>query len=142
MPKQNQELKKVGLKVTVPRLKILEILENADPHHMSAEDVYKALTEAGEEVGLATVYRVLTQFEAAGLIKRHNFEGDHSVFEIDQGLHHDHLVCLKCGRVEEFVDMEIEKRQSAIAEKSQFKITDHHLTIYGICKVCHSSSQK
>jgi Fur family ferric uptake transcriptional regulator len=136
LPNQNQELKKVGLKVTVPRIKILKILESAEPHHMSAEDVYKTLLESGDDVGLATVYRVLTQFEAAGLVKRHNFEGGYSVFEVEQGLHHDHLVCVKCGRVEEFIDDQIENRQAAIAEQAQFKMTDHNLTIYGVCKIC------
>jgi Fur family transcriptional regulator, ferric uptake regulator len=132
----NQDLKKVGLKVTLPRLKILEILASADPHHMSAEDVYKTLSESGDDVGLATVYRVLTQFEAAGLVKRHNFEGDHAVFEIAQGEHHDHLVCIKCGRVDEFVDEVIEKRQEVISRNAHFKMTDHSLTIYGVCNRC------
>lgn len=132
----NKDLRKVGLKVTLPRLKILEILEKADPHHMSAEDVYKTLLESGDDVGLATVYRVLTQFEEAGLVKRHNFEGDHAVFEIEQGEHHDHLVCLKCGRVDEFIDEIIEKRQETIAREAGFKMTDHSLTIYGICQKC------
>lgn len=132
----NQDLRNAGLKVTLPRLKILEILEKADPHHMSAEDVYKTLLESGDDVGLATVYRVLTQFETAGLVKRHNFEGDHAVFEIEQGEHHDHLVCLKCGRVDEFIDDVIEKRQEVIAKKSEFKMTNHNLTIYGICRRC------
>ncbi len=135
---ENKELRKAGLKVTLPRIKILQVLENADPHHMSAEDVYKTLLESGEDVGLATVYRVLTQFETAGLVKRHNFEGGHSVFEIEQGGHHDHLVCVKCNRVDEFVDEEIEKRQKHIAQKYKFKITDHSLTIYGICMKCSS----
>ncbi len=132
----NQDLRKAGLKVTLPRLKILEILEKADPHHMSAEDVYKTLLESGDDVGLATVYRVLTQFEAAGLIKRHNFEGGHAVFEIEQGKHHDHLVCIKCARVDEFIDDAIEKRQELIARQAGFKMTDHSLTIYGVCKEC------
>jgi Fur family transcriptional regulator, ferric uptake regulator len=132
----NQNLKKVGLKVTLPRLKILEILEKADPRHMSAEDVYKALLESGDDVGLATIYRVLTQFETAGLIKRLKFEGDHAVFEIEKGEHHDHLVCVKCGRVDEFIDEVIEQRQQDIAKGSEFKMTDHSLTIYGICKNC------
>lgn len=132
----NQDLRKAGLKVTLPRLKILEILEKADPHHMSAEDVYKALLELGEDVGLATVYRVLTQFEAAGLVKRHNFEGNHAVFEIEQGEHHDHLVCLHCRRVDEFIDEAIEQRQELIAKESGFRMIDHSLTIYGICKRC------
>ena len=132
----DQELRKAGLKVTLPRIKILKILENAKPHHMSAEDVYRQLVEMGEEVGLATVYRVLTQFEMAGLIERHNFEGGHSVFELDQGAHHDHLVCVNCGRVEEFVDETIENRQATIAKRFKFKMTDHSLTIYGVCDSC------
>ncbi|MDD3447414.1 MAG: ferric iron uptake transcriptional regulator [Gammaproteobacteria bacterium] len=133
---ENQELRKAGLKVTLPRIKILEVLEGADNRHLSAEDVYKALLEAGEEVGLATVYRVLTQFENAGLVARHHFEGGHSVFELEQGQHHDHLVCVKCGRVEEFVDETIESRQKVIAEKAGYDITDHCLYIYGICPDC------
>lgn len=132
----NQDLRRAGLKVTLPRLKILEILEKAEPHHMSAEDVYKTLLESGDDVGLATVYRVLTQFEAAGLVKRHNFEGDHDVFEIEQGQHHDHLVCIKCRRVDEFIDEVIEKRQEVIAKQHTFRMTDHSLIIYGICKRC------
>lgn len=132
----NKELKDLGLRVTQPRRRILEILEQAEPHHMSAEDIYKTLIEAGEEVGLATVYRVLTQFEKTGLVKRHNFEGGYSVFEIEAGEHHDHLVCLKCNRVEEFIDETIEARQAKIAEEAGFRITDHSLTIYGICKRC------
>ncbi len=133
---KDKELRDAGLKVTVPRLKVLKILESADRHHMSAEDVYKALLDQGEDVGLATVYRVLTQFEAAGLVKRHNFEGGHSVFELEQGEHHDHLVCIRCGRVSEFVDASIEKRQEEIAKKAGFEITDHSHTIYGVCKLC------
>ena len=133
---ENQELRKAGLKVTLPRIKILEVLEGADNRHLSAEDVYKALLEAGEEVGLATVYRVLAQFENAGLVARHHFEGGHSVFELEQGQHHDHLVCVKCGRVEEFVDETIESRQKVIAEKAGYDITDHCLYIYGICPDC------
>ena len=133
---EDKDLRKAGLKVTLPRMKILSILENADPHHMSAEDVYKKLIEMGEEVGLATVYRVLMQFEAANLVKRHNFEGGHSIFEIDQGEHHDHLVCVNCGLVEEFVDEGIENRLVVVAKKAKFKMTDHHFTIYGICGNC------
>ena len=136
---EDRELRKVGLKVTLPRLKILKILESADPHHMSAENVYRKLVEIGKDVGLATVYRVLTQFEAARLVKRHNFDG-HSVFEIDQGEHHDHLVCINCGKVEEFIDEVIESRQKSIAKKSKFKMTDHNLTIYGICQSCEERS--
>ena len=134
----NTELRKAGLKVTLPRLKILEILEDAKKRHMSAEDVYKALIAGGDDIGLATVYRVLTQFEAAGLVVRHNFEGGHSVFELSQGEHHDHLVCVKCGGVEEFYDEMIEERQEAVAQEKGFEMTDHALNIYGICKSCQS----
>ena len=132
----SQQLKNVGLKITMPRLKVLHILERSRNHHLSAEGVYKALLELGDDVGLATVYRVLTQFEAAGLVSRHNFEGGHSVFELSQGEHHDHLVCVKCGLVEEFVDNVIEQRQKSIAERAHFKMTDHALNIYGICPQC------
>lgn len=135
---ESQQLKEAGLKITVPRVKILQILEQAEAHHLSAEDVYKALLDMGEEVGLATVYRVLAQFEAAGLINRHNFEGGHSVYELSQGEHHDHLVCVECGLVEEFVDEIIEKRQQMIAERSNFKMTDHALNIYGVCPQCQA----
>lgn len=133
---ESQQLKNVGLKITLPRLKVLQILEQSGNHHLSAEGVYKALLDSGEDVGLATVYRVLTQFEAAGLVSRHNFEGGFSVFELSQGTHHDHLVCVKCGLVEEFVDELIEQRQRKIAEQAQFKMTDHALNIYGICPRC------
>lgn len=134
----NQELKKVGLKVTLPRLKILQILEQSQNHHMSAEDVYHSLVAAGEDVGVATVYRVLTQFETAGLVTRLNFEGGHSVFELNQGEHHDHLVCIQCGKVEEFVDEIIEERQQKIAIQAGFSITDHSLNIFGICNTCQN----
>ena len=133
---ESQQLKDAGLKITMPRLKVLQILESSTEHHLSAEDVYKALLDMGDDVGLATVYRVLTQFEAAGLINRHNFEGGFSVFELCQGNHHDHLVCVKCGKVEEFVDEIIETRQKMIAERAQFKMTDHALNIYGLCASC------
>lgn len=132
----NSDLKKAGLKVTTPRLKILQILENETEHHVSAEDVYRILLESGEDIGLATVYRVLTQFEEAGLVIRHNFEGGHSVFEMDHGQHHDHLVCIKCGKVEEFVDRIIEDRQQQVAKEAGYSITDHSLNIYGICGDC------
>jgi Fur family ferric uptake transcriptional regulator len=135
----NTKLRTAGLKITLPRIKILEILENADPHHLSAEDVYKVLLETGHDVAFATVYRVLTQFEEARLVKRHNFEGGHSVFELAQNEHHDHLVCVKCSRVEEFVDDLIEMRQMEIAKKAHFRVTDHSLTIYGVCRDCHKS---
>jgi Fur family ferric uptake transcriptional regulator len=133
----NSNLKKVGLKVTLPRVKILQILESAPDHHLSAEDVYRILLESSEDIGLATVYRVLTQFEEAGLVVRHNFEGGHSIFELDHGKHHDHLVCVKCGRVEEFVDAVIEERQQHVAKKAGYTITDHSLNIYGICGTCN-----
>ncbi|WED42575.1 ferric iron uptake transcriptional regulator [Legionella cardiaca] len=133
---ESQQLKDAGLKITMPRLKVLQILEQSRHHHLSAEGVYKALLEMGEDVGLATVYRVLTQFEAAGLVNRHNFEGGHSVFELSQGEHHDHLVCVKCGKVEEFIDEIIEQRQQMIAQKANFKMTDHALNIYGLCPDC------
>ncbi len=133
---ENNDLKKAGLKVTLPRVKILSILENAKERHISAEDVYKKLLELGDDVGLATVYRVLTQFEAAGLVIRHRFDSGHAVFELDGGAHHDHLLCVKCQRVEEFVDEVIEQRQDAIAQKMGFKITEHCLYLYGICASC------
>jgi len=136
----NSDLKKAGLKITLPRLKILQILENSKDHHLSAEDVYKILLESGDDIGLATVYRVLTQFEEAKLVNRHNFAEGHSVFELDHGEHHDHLVCVKCGRVEEFIDSIIEERQKAVAKKAGFNITDHQLNIYGICGKCQSAS--
>ena len=127
---QRQELKKVGLKVTLPRLKILEILETNQNHHLSAEDIYRELLDSGEDIGLATVYRVLTQFESAGLVMRHNFEGGHSVFELDSGDHHDHMVCVETGDVIEFVDEEIEKIQHRIAAEHDYEIVDHNLVIY------------
>lgn len=127
---QHQELKKAGLKVTLPRLKLLEILEDSRHRHLSAEDIYKALLEAGEDIGLATVYRVLTQFEAAGLVTRHNFEGGHSVFELDEGKHHDHMVCVATGQVVEFVNEEIERLQREIARKHNFELIDHNLVLY------------
>ncbi len=129
----NQEIRDAGLKVTVPRIKILGILEGSGDRHLSAEDVYRLLLETGEEIGLATVYRVLTQFESAGLVQRHNFEGGHSVFELNRGGHHDHIVCVRCGRVEEFYDDTIEERQREIADKLGFVIEEHALTIYGRC---------
>ncbi len=132
----NDNLKNAGLKITTPRLRILEILERAQPRHVSAEDIYRTLSEAGEDIGVATVYRVLTQFEEAGLVVRHNFEEGFAVFEINQGGHHDHLVCIKCGKVEEFIDEVIEARQKAISEKHGFDMTDHVLHIYGVCSAC------
>lgn len=131
---ETRDLKKAGLKVTVPRVKILEMLEASDTRHLSAEDVYKSLLEMGEDIGLATVYRVLTQFESAGLLIRHNFEGGRAVFELDEGGHHDHMVCLECGKVFEFVDDRIEERQKRVAAEAGFYIEDHSLYLYGICE--------
>lgn len=133
MPITNQDLRKAGLKVTLPRIKILELLENAPDHHLSAEDIYKTLLEQGEDVGLATVYRVLTQFEQAGIIERHHFENNHSVFEIAQDDHHDHIVCQNCGRVVEFTNSVIESEQHRVAEDLGFVLTGHSLNLYGIC---------
>jgi Fur family ferric uptake transcriptional regulator len=140
---QNKELKKAGLKVTLPRLKILEILQGPQNQHISAEDVYKILLEKGEEIGLATVYRVLNQFDDAGILNRHHFEGGKSVFEISQKEHHDHLVCLSCGKVFEFEDHVIERRQDEIAAKHNMKLTNHSLYLYGECnKVdCENADQ-
>ena len=129
-----KDLKNAGLKATLPRLKVLSLFENSKERHLSAEDIYKVMLNSGEDVGLATVYRVLTQFEQAGLLIRHHFEGGKGVFELNSGGHHDHIVCVKCGRVEEFYDAEIEKRQEAAAAKLGFKMQDHSLTIYGICE--------
>ncbi|WNO08237.1 ferric iron uptake transcriptional regulator [Teredinibacter sp. KSP-S5-2] len=130
MAVENQELRKAGLKVTLPRVKILQILENSTDRHLSAEDVYKALLDAGDDVGLATVYRVLTQFETAGLVERHNFDGGHSVFELDRGDHHDHMVCVETGKVIEFHSEEIEKLQEQIAADKGYDITGHSLVLY------------
>ena len=133
---EEQGLKDAGLKITAPRLKILQLLESTSVRHVSAEDVYKLLLENGEEIGLAKVYRVLTQFEDAGLVARHHFEGGHSVFELSPDQHHDHIVCVKCGKVEEFNDVEIERRQKMIAESLGFELTDHDLNMYGLCPAC------
>ena len=128
-----QELKSIGLKATLPRLKILEIFQQGKQRHMSAEDVYRELLAEQQDIGLATVYRVLSQFEQAGLLKRNNFEVGKSVFELDEGEHHDHLVCLQCGHVEEFFDPEIEKRQHKIAKDRGFALQDHSLSLYANC---------
>lgn len=134
---ENNDLRSVGLKVTLPRVKILEILEKQTVNkHLSAEGVYKILLSENEEIGLATVYRVLTQFEVAGLVSRHHFEGGNSVFELNKGVHHDHIVCMKCGKIDEFTDSVIEKRQEDIAEKLGYKLTDHGLYLYGFCSQC------
>src|SRR5574341_528420 len=129
----SQSLKEIGLKATLPRRKILELFESSKVRHLSAEEVYKTLMGEGIDVGLATVYRVLTQFEQAGLLVRHHFEGGRAVYELNQGGHHDHLVCMQCGRVEEFYDPEIEKRQSKIARERGFTIREHSLQLYAEC---------
>ena len=131
---EGKDLRKAGLKVTLPRLKILEILENSATRHLSAEDIYRSLLDSNEDIGLATVYRVLTQFEAAGLVSRHHFEDGMAVFELNHGVHHDHIVCLECGRVEEFMDAGIEERQTAVAQRLGFEIRDHSLILYGRCR--------
>jgi Fur family transcriptional regulator, ferric uptake regulator len=132
----DSDLRKAGLKVTIPRTKILEMLEQSAEKHLGAEDIYKALSEAGDDVGLATVYRVLSQFEAAGLVNRLNFEGGQAMYELNQGEHHDHIVCIRCHKVEEFTDEAIEERQQLIAKKMGYEITDHALNIFGVCGVC------
>jgi Fur family transcriptional regulator, ferric uptake regulator len=126
-------LRTIGLKATLPRLRILELFEKSEVRHLSAEDVYKILLKEGTDTGLATVYRVLTQFEQAGLLVRHHFESGKAVYELNQGGHHDHLVCLQCGRVEEFYDKAIEKRQIAVAKERGFAIHEHSLHIYAEC---------
>lgn len=132
----SSDLRKAGLKVTLPRMRILQLFERSKDRHLSAEDVYKALLESGDDIGLATVYRVLTQFEAAGLVQRHHFEGNQSVFELAEGEHHDHMVCISCDTIEEFLDPVIEERQEAVARERGFEITDHTLILYGKCKNC------
>lgn len=130
MSGENQELRKAGLKVTLPRVKILQILEGSEQRHMTAEDVYRALIDAGEDVGIATVYRVLTQFESAGLVERHNFDNGPAVYEIDQGDHHDHMVCMQSGEVIEFHSDEIESLQEEIAKKNGYRVVGHSLVLY------------
>lgn len=134
-PTEPVDLKKLGLKITLPRVKILHILENA-AEHLSAEKIFHILSGMGDDIALATVYRVLTQFEEAGLIIKHHFDADHSVFELNKGEHHDHLVCLKCGRIDEFFDETIETRQLAIAQTHGFQITHHTMYLYGLCQSC------
>ena len=134
MPMTNiDELKSTGLKATLPRLKILEVFQNAKQRHMTAEDVYRVLLDEQSDIGLATVYRVLMQFEQAGLLSRSNFESGKAVYELDEGQHHDHLVCLDCGRVEEFFDSEIEKRQQMVAQSRGFVLQEHALSLYANC---------
>ena len=134
MPEQNEELKRAGLKVTLPRVKILDILQHPENQHISAEDMFKILLDNNEEIGLATVYRVLNQFDDAGIVTRHHFEGGKSVFELTQKAHHDHLVCLSCGKVVEFEDDLIEQRQLDIAKHNKIKLTNHSLYLYGECE--------
>lgn len=133
MPSNSQNLKNIGLKATYPRLKILDLFQTADQRHLTAEDVYRLLISEGMDIGLATVYRVLTQFEQAGLLERHYFESGKAVFELNKGNHHDHLVCLQCGRVEEFFDPEIERRQNAVAAERGFAVREHALYLYAEC---------
>ena len=128
---ESSDIKNAGLKLTLPRMKILELLEKSDDRHLKAEDIYKTLLDSGEEIALATVYRVLTQFESAGLVTRHHFEGGHAVFELNDGEHHDHLVDISTGRVVEFYDETIEQRQREIAKKYNFTITEHTMVLYG-----------
>ena len=133
---ETSDLRKAGLKATLPRLKILQVLEANKADHLSAEDVYRMLMDEGEDVGLATIYRVLAQFEDAGLVIRHHFEDGHALFELEQG-HHDHIVCVKCGRIEEFFDRDIEQRQRKIAEDNGFDLSKHTLVLYGECQNTH-----
>ncbi len=135
---ESSDLKKAGLKVTLPRMKILELLEASNVRHQSAENIYRALLDDGEEIGLATVYRVLTQFEAAGLVERHHFESGQAVFELSERGHHDHIVCVACGKVEEFFDELIESRQREVAAAKGYQVTDHSLTLYGKCPDCQT----
>jgi Fur family ferric uptake transcriptional regulator len=133
-----KELRSFGLKATLPRIKILEILElqRESSNHLTAEQIYKILIKSDEEIGLATVYRVLTQFESSGIVRRHHFEGGNSVFELDSGTHHDHILCVKCGKVSEFTDDVIEQRQKEVAVRLGFTLTDHSLYLYGYCAAC------
>lgn len=131
-----QDLKSAGLKATLPRLKILEILEISKNHHMSAEDIYRTLIMQNEEVSVATIYRVLTQFEEAGIVNKLNFDNVQSMFELSNSKHHDHLLCIKCGKIDEFTDDTIEQRQHDIANKYNYKLTDHCLYLYGLCNNC------
>ncbi len=135
-PMESSNIKKAGLKITHPRMKILEFMEKSNIRHHSAENVYRALMEDGEEIGLATVYRVLAQFQAAGLVERHHFESGQAVFEISEKGHHDHIVCVTCGKVEEFYDETIENRQKEVASEKGYEVTDHNLTLYGKCTDC------
>ena len=141
MSEISAKLKEAGLKITLPRVKILEILESNQGQHASAEDIYKMLMERGEEIGVATIYRVLTQCEQAGLVNRLQFAGDRSVFEIRVDDHHDHIVCVRCGHVEEFNDEVIEKRQQEVASEAGFTIEDHSMVLYGLCENCQNTPE-
>ena len=138
-----EDLKSSGLKATLPRIKILDVFQHTDQRHMTAEDVFKTLLNEGADIGLATVYRVLMQFEQAGILSRNHFESGKAVFELNEGKHHDHLVCIDCGRVEEFYDPEIEKRQNSIAHTRGFELQDHALSLYAVCtkKNCQYKSK-
>ncbi|MET0333382.1 MAG: ferric iron uptake transcriptional regulator [Rhizobacter sp.] len=136
-----EDLKSSGLKATLPRIKILDVFQHSSQRHMTAEDVFKALLTDGADIGLATVYRVLMQFEQAGILSRNHFESGKAVFELNEGKHHDHLVCIDCGKVEEFYDAEIEKRQSKIAEERGFLLQDHALSLYAICSNCQKKAK-
>lgn len=142
MSRETEELKQAGLKATRPRLMILQLLEEAEERHLTAEGVYRNLLDAGEEVGLATVYRVLTQFEQAGLVQRHHFDGERAFFELDENKHHDHMVCMRCGRVEEFVNDEIERLQREVAQAHGFKLIDHRMELYGLCTDCLETDEQ
>ena len=132
-----EDLKSAGLKVTLPRLKMLEVLESSSSHHLSAEDIYRVLIEQNEEVGVATIYRVLSQFEESGIVQKLNFENNQAVYELCGAEHHDHLVCVKCNKIIEFQDDVIEKHQIQIAKKHGFDLTYHSLCLYGLCEDCH-----
>ena len=136
------ELKSMGLKATLPRLKILEIFQSGNQRHMSAEDVYRILMTEHTDIGLATVYRVLTQFEQAGLLKRNQFDSGKAIFELNEGSHHDHLVCVSCDKVEEFFDLDIEKRQQKVAKDRGYVLHDHSLSLYGVCADCQAKQNK
>lgn len=142
MTEYSAKLKQAGLKVTLPRLKILEILGREEGQHASAEEIYKILLQQDEDIGVATIYRVLTQCEQAGLVKRHQFEGGRAVFEIAEGEHHDHIICVGCGMVKEFNDETIEQRQKQVAEQAGFKMAEHNMTLYGLCPKCREASGK
>ncbi|MFP4559751.1 MAG: ferric iron uptake transcriptional regulator [Thiohalorhabdus sp.] len=142
MSRETNDLKQAGLKATRPRLMILQLLEDSEERHLTAEGVYRSLLDAGEEVGLATVYRVLTQFEQAGLVKRHHFDGERAFFELDENKHHDHMVCVRCGRVEEFYNEQIERLQQQVAKEHGFRLTDHRMELYGLCADCLREKQE